>query len=136
MSASIPFWKTLRMRSVRSWAEFRAGRTLDGMDRPQNLHEPMQIYHLARSPVRMVGGEASMVSRMPILGGQDESETFHESVDHRDHFISIGDTQSSAWQKVVLDVHHKECVHMAAFQKDTESVRNSIFNFFLASLMH
>ena len=57
--------------------ESRSGRSLDAMDRPQNLPNPIQINHLAWPPVWMVGGKAPMICRVPILGGQNERETFH-----------------------------------------------------------
>jgi hypothetical protein len=57
--------------------ESRAGRALDAMDRPQDLHNPVQINHFAGLPARMIGGEAPVTGGMPILGGQDQRETIH-----------------------------------------------------------
>jgi hypothetical protein len=47
------------------------------MDRPQDLHNPVQINHFAGLPARMIGGKAPLMRGMPILGGQDERETIH-----------------------------------------------------------
>jgi hypothetical protein len=60
---------------------------------------------------------------MPILGGQDEREAIHQPVCDRYHLISVGDRQSSAWQKVILDVNHDECVHPKTFLSTTPRFR-------------
>ena len=72
-SLSENFLKPFRAKLAR---ECRTGRTLDAMDRPQNLPDPIQVNHLAWLPAWMVGSKAPVICGMPILGGQDERETF------------------------------------------------------------
>jgi hypothetical protein len=85
------------------------------MHGPQNLLDPVQIYHVAQLPVWVVGGKAPVICRMPILGGQDEIEAFDQTVYNRYDLIPTRHGQSPARQKVILYVNHEECIHTGNF---------------------
>jgi hypothetical protein len=53
------------------WGEFSAARILNAMRRPENLFDAVENDAFARLFARMIGCEAAMVWRMPILRRHD-----------------------------------------------------------------
>ena len=68
----------------------------------------------------MVSSEAPVIGRMPILGGQDEIETFHQPVYDRYYLVPVGYRQGTTWQEVVLYVDHEEAIHPDNVAQKTE----------------
>ena len=90
--------------------QFRSGRALHAVDRPQDLLQPLQIDGLPNRTPRVVDGKTSVVARMPVLCGNDEFEDggFQEAVGDRDDPISLRDGKRAAGTKVVLEVNQNE----------------------------
>ena len=90
--------------------QFRSGRALHAVDRPQDLLQPLHIDGLPNRTPRVVDGKTSVVARMPVLCGNDEFEDggFQEAVGDRDDPISLRDGKSAAGTKVVLEVNQDE----------------------------
>ena len=56
---------------IQAGMELRAERTLNTMNGPKDLRQPVQLDHLARRPAGMVGGKAAVVRWVPVLRGHD-----------------------------------------------------------------
>ena len=61
--------------AVEAGMQLGARRVLHAMHRPEDLRQAGQLDFLARTATRMVGGEAAVVGRMPVLRGDDEAES-------------------------------------------------------------
>src|SRR5712691_11391775 len=65
-----------------------AARILDAMHRPEDLFDSIEHDSVARLFARMIRGEAAVVSRMPVLRGQDKLETSLKFIRKRNDFIA------------------------------------------------
>jgi hypothetical protein len=93
--------------------EIRSRRSLDAMNRPQNLRYFVQLNYLAWNPLWMVSSETPVIGWMPILSGENEVEFMflHHPVYHRNHLVPVGHGQCPTRQKVILHVDDQKCVH-------------------------
>ena len=74
------------------------------MYRPKNLFDSVEDYALARIFAGMICGEATVVSRMPIFGRDDEIEAPLQFICKRDDLITMRHRQGAARQKVILKI--------------------------------
>ena len=96
---------SLETGRIKCRRELGASTILDTMRRPENLRDTVQIDDLTDLVPRVIRGKASVLGRMPILGGQHEIKAILESIDHGDHFVPSWYCQRTAGQKIVLDVN-------------------------------
>ena len=91
--------------------ELRAGRALNAMDGPEDLRQPCQFDRLARRAAGMVGGEAAVVGRMPVLRGHDQFILRLEAIDQRHDPVAFRHRQRAAGTEVVLNVNDDKSRH-------------------------
>jgi hypothetical protein len=57
----------------------------------------------------VIGGKASVISRVPVLRGDHQIETIDQRIGHLHGLVSAGHGQCSPGQKVVLQINEDEC---------------------------
>ena len=66
--------------------------------------QAVQIDRFTRHAARVVGGEAAVVARMPVLRGHDKIVLRLDAIDQRHDPVAFGHGKRPARAKVVLDV--------------------------------
>ena len=84
---------------------------LHAMDRPEDLLQAVEFDDVARLLARVIGGEAAMVGRMPVLRCYDQVEVWLQPVHHGYHSISLRHRQRAAGNEIVLNIGKDESVH-------------------------
>ena len=82
-----------------------AARILNAMRRPETLFGAIENNALARFFARMIGCEAGMVRRMPILRRHDELEAFLQFIRDRNDFVAMRHSQGAARQEIILKIN-------------------------------
>ena len=63
----------------------------------------------------MVCRETAVIGRMPILGRNDQWKRFLQPVRDRDRHIALRNSQSTARQKVILNINKDKSLHAVVF---------------------
>jgi hypothetical protein len=74
------------------------------VNRPQDLREPIELDQLAGRSGCMIGGEATVVARVPVLGRDDEIEARQQLEHGRNDLVAFIHAQRPARQKVGLQI--------------------------------
>ena len=93
--------------------QFGARRVLHAMHRPEHLRQAGQLDLLARRAARMVGGEAAVIGRMPVLRGHDEVERRLKRLIAGTTSSPCGHRQGPAGAEVVLHIDDNQGDHQA-----------------------
>ena len=88
-----------------------AGSVLNAMDRPQDLRQTVQIDDVARLAVLVMGREAAVIGRMPVLRRDDEIESLLHAIGDRDDLVTARHRESAARNKVILKIDEYERSH-------------------------
>jgi len=61
----------------------------------------------------MVGSKTQMIGWMPVLGRYDQWEFLLQAVNNGDNFMTAGDSQASARNKIILKIDHNQSLHLS-----------------------
>jgi hypothetical protein len=90
---------------VKCGSEFSATRILNAMHRPENLFDAVENDAVARLFARMIGCEAAMIRRMPILRRHDSLKTFLQFIRDRNDFVAMRHSQGAARHEIILKIN-------------------------------
>ena len=62
---------------------------LNTMNGPQNLRQPVQIYHLPRFSPQMVGSKRPMIGWVPVLCSHHEVKLWNQIIGNRNNVITV-----------------------------------------------
>jgi hypothetical protein len=79
------------------------------MHRPEDLPQAVQVDYIPDFHPQVIGREAAVVVRMPILRRDHQGELPNQPIGHGNNGISIRHGQGPARTKVVLDIHQNQC---------------------------
>src|SRR5690606_6971983 len=91
--------------------EFCAETSLYTMHRPKDLLQTVQVNYFEFIFIGMFGCKAFVVLRMPILCSYDQIKIFLDVIQNRNYIISVWDSQTSAFEKIILNVNYNEGFH-------------------------
>jgi hypothetical protein len=91
--------------------EFGAFCILDAVHWPEDLRQTIQIDLVVNVFAGMIGGEAAVVGRVPILRRDDDIEGGLQFVRNRNEFVALRDGESAARKEIILNIDQYECRH-------------------------
>ena len=97
--------------SVESGCKTSTVCSLHAMGGPEHLRKSGEFDGVTDLFVGMIRGEAAVVSRMPVLRGNDEVVVREEFVDEGDEFVAARHAKRSAREEIILKVNDEECFH-------------------------
>ena len=107
-----PFEKDfLDLRCLESRSQLSAEGSLDAVDRPQDLFQPSELYPVSRPTARMAGREASVIGRVPVLGGDDSLKSTLKLIGDRDYLVAARHSQGPTGKEVVLEIDDEKGFH-------------------------
>src|SRR5439155_17689717 len=89
----------LHAAHVQAGEEVSAARVLHTVDGPQDLAKAIEVDDLARGLAAVVGGEAAMIARVPVLRGDDQVEGALHPIGDGDNGVALRNGQSAARDK-------------------------------------
>lgn len=98
---------------VKCGSDFSAARILNAMHRPQNLFDAIEKDALARLFARVIGCEAPVVGRMPVLRRDDEFEALLQFIHDWNYFVAARYSQAAARQEIILKINNDQRVHLS-----------------------
>ena len=75
---------------------------------PQNLLAVWHVDKLKGLLARVIYGKALVAARMPVGRKHHGESVFYESIDRSNDFVALRHWQSTARQKIVLNIHHDQ----------------------------
>ena len=93
--------------------EFRIRRALHAMVRPHHLRFAGEFAHVEGVLAGMLGGEAAVIFRVPVLRGDDEivAAIVDQGIGDGHDPVAIGNGQIAARAKTVLDIDEQQRLH-------------------------
>ena len=101
------------LRNIDVLGDLRAFGALHAMVRPQNLIAVGKLDHLERFLAFMAGRKRNVMRRVPVLRHHHVFEALGDTVDHRNHLLTILDRQTAAGQEAILHVDHDQSARRA-----------------------
>jgi hypothetical protein len=104
----------------------RTMRTLDAVIGPEDLLEAIELDPIVHLLARMLAGEAQMVRRMAVLGGDYQPKARTERVRDRHHGIAVWHRQRASRTEVVLQIDQNQSPLAHDFTPRVRSARAMI----------
>src|SRR5579872_3316364 len=101
----------LRFIHVKPGRESGTRGTLYAVVRPKGLWKTIQVDGFECFFSRVAGGETSVTERVPVLRRGNQAEVILKVIYYWQDGITIGNSQGTARQKIVLDIHQYKGIH-------------------------